>query len=70
MQRDFLLLGELIEAAERAQELVDGVTVEELEGDRQRRDALLWNFTVLGEASAQLSNDTKETFAHVSTDQP
>jgi len=29
MQRDFLLLGELIEAAERAQELVDGVTVEE-----------------------------------------
>jgi len=27
--------------------------------DRQRRDALLWNFTVLGEAAAQLPDDLK-----------
>jgi hypothetical protein len=55
MRRDLLLLAEMIDAAEQAQHLVDGVTVGELEADRQRRDALLWNFTVLGEASGQLS---------------
>jgi len=49
MRRDLLLLAEMIDAAQQAQHLVDGVTVEELEADRQRRDALLWNFTVLGD---------------------
>jgi uncharacterized protein with HEPN domain len=57
MQRDILLLAEMIDAAEQAQHLVDGVTVEQLEADRQRRDALLWNFTVLGEAAGQLSGE-------------
>ncbi|GHF30373.1 DUF86 domain-containing protein [Amycolatopsis deserti] len=33
--------------------------MEDLESDRQRRDALLWNFTVLGEAAAQVSEDLK-----------
>lgn len=41
MRRDILLLTEMIEAAEQAQRLVDGVTVDQLEADRQRRDALL-----------------------------
>jgi uncharacterized protein with HEPN domain len=36
-----------------------------LEGDRQRRDALLWNFTVLGEAAARLSGDTQARFPDV-----
>lgn len=34
MRRDLLLLGEMIAAADRIQELVSGVTVEELAGDR------------------------------------
>jgi hypothetical protein len=34
MQRDILLLAEMIDAAEQAQHLVDGVTVEQLEADR------------------------------------
>jgi uncharacterized protein with HEPN domain len=51
MQRDILLLTEMIDAAEQAQQLTANVTVSELESDRQRRDALLWNFTVLGEAA-------------------
>jgi len=46
-----LLLTEMIDAAEQAQQLVNGVTVRGLEADRQRRDALLWNFTVLSEAA-------------------
>jgi hypothetical protein len=50
MQRDILLLTEMVDAAEQAGQLTAGVTVSQLETDRQRRDALLWNFTVLGEA--------------------
>ncbi|ETA03759.1 hypothetical protein CcI6DRAFT_00916 [Frankia sp. CcI6] len=52
MRRDVLLLSEMIEAADQAQKLTDGITVSALEADRQRRDALLWNFTVLGEAAS------------------
>ena len=51
MQRDILLLTEMIDAAEQARRLTADITVSQLETDRQRRDALLWNFTVLGEAS-------------------
>ena len=60
MQRDILLLTEMIDAAEQAQWLTAGITVSQLETDRQRRDALLWNFTVLGEASGQLSAQLKD----------
>lgn len=70
MRRDVLLLAEMIDAAEQAQHLVDGVTVEDLEDDRQRRDALLWNFTVLGEAAGQLSEAVKARFAKISWQQP
>jgi hypothetical protein len=38
MQRDTLLLTEMIDAAEQAQQLAAGLTVNHLEGDRQRRD--------------------------------
>jgi uncharacterized protein with HEPN domain len=70
MRRDVLLLEEMIEAADQAHRLVESVSVEELAGDRQRRDALLWNFTVLGEASAQLAADLKQRFAEVRWQQP
>jgi uncharacterized protein with HEPN domain len=55
MRRDLLLLAEMIGAAEQARRLAGGLTLEELQADRLRSDALLWNFTVLGEAAAQLS---------------
>lgn len=70
MQRDILLLTEMIDAAEQAHRLAAGVTASQLETDRQRRDALLWNFTVLGEAAAQLSDDTKHRFPEVGWQQP
>ena len=62
MQRDILLLTEMVDAAEQARQLTAGITVSQLETDRQRRDALLWNFTVLGEAAAQLSAELKDRF--------
>jgi hypothetical protein len=70
MRRDILLLTEMIEAAEQAQELTAGVSATELEEDRQRRDALLWNFTVLGEAAGQLSAEVKIRFPEVTWQQP
>jgi uncharacterized protein with HEPN domain len=70
MQRDVLLVSEMIAAAGQAQALVSGVEVDDLGKDRQRRDALLWNFTVLGEAAAQLSGEVKARFREVPWDQP
>src|ERR1700758_3816466 len=65
MQRDLLLLGEMIEAAERAIQLTDGVTVNELQADRLRKESLLWNFTVLGEAAAQVTESVRDRFPEI-----
>ncbi len=70
MRRELLLIGEMIEAAEQAQALVSGVDLDTLTSDRQRRDALLWNFTVLGEAAAQLDAAVKERFPEIPWAQP
>jgi len=70
MQRDHLLLSEMIEAAERANQLTDGVTVDQLQADQLRSESLLWNFTVLGEAAAQLSDDLKGRFPEIPWQQP
>lgn len=70
MQRDRLFLEEMISAAEQARALTGDATVEELERDRVRRDALLWNFTVLGEAAAKISEDLKSRHPEISWRRP
>jgi uncharacterized protein with HEPN domain len=70
MRRDVLLIGEMIEAAEQARLLVSGVDLEELATDRQRRDALLWNFTVLGEAASRLDDEVKQRHPEIPWAQP
>jgi uncharacterized protein with HEPN domain len=70
MRRELLLIAEMIDAAEQARKLVTGVELVDLQADRQRRDALLWNFTVLGEASAQLDAEIKARFAEIPWAQP
>ena len=70
MQRDVLLLTEMIDAAEQAQQLTADITVGQLEADRQRRDALLWNFTVIGEAAGQVSAEVKDKFPDMPWQQP
>src|SRR6516162_4806300 len=70
MQRDILLLTEMIDAAEQARRLTADITVSQLKTDRQRRDALLWNFTVLGEAAGQLSDQLKDQFPEIAWQQP
>lgn len=59
MQRDRLLLHEIIDAAERILELTTGVTAEMLENERTTREALMWSYTVLGEACGRLSEELK-----------
>lgn len=59
MRRDGVLLTEIIEAGERIVALVAHRSSADFEDDPDRRDALLWNFTVLGEAVGQLSDEIK-----------
>ena len=56
--------------AEEAQRLVVGRDVDDIQADRQVRDALLWNFTVLGEAAAQLSDEFKKAYPSVNWARP
>ena len=70
MQRDLLLLGEMIDAAEQIRHLAVSVSLDELDERRERRDALLWNYTVLGEAVGQISRGTKKRFPAVAWQQP
>jgi len=70
MRRELLLIGEMIDAATQAQSLVAGTDLDALQTDRQRRDALLWNFTVLGEAAAQLDEEVKGRFPDIPWAQP
>jgi uncharacterized protein with HEPN domain len=65
MQRDILLLSEMVDAAEQAQRLVAGLSAAEVGADRMRRDSLLWNFTVLGEAATLVSDATKARFPDI-----
>jgi uncharacterized protein with HEPN domain len=59
MRRDAVLIGEMIGAAERAIDIVGDRDGDALGEDRLRRDAVLWNLTVLGEASSQVSDATR-----------
>lgn len=55
MRRDAVLLAEIVDAVGRILELTAGPSAAEIEVAPDRRDSLLWNFTVLGEAVSQLS---------------
>lgn len=70
MRRELLLIQEMIDAAERAASLVERIDVDELEGDRLRSEALLWNFTVLGEAASQLDEAVKTKFPDIDWSRP
>jgi uncharacterized protein with HEPN domain len=70
MQRDVLLIAEMIDAATQAQSLVADADLPALMEDRQRRDALLWNFTVLGEAASRVTDEVKQRFPELPWEQP
>jgi uncharacterized protein with HEPN domain len=70
MRRDLLLLSEIIDATERIIELGAGIDPAAPEPDRDSVDALLWNFTVLGEASNQVSDETKTDYPDIPWEDP
>ena len=57
MRRDLAILDEMIDAAEQAQAIAIDADPVTLSRDRMRRDALLWNLTVLGEGAGQISEE-------------
>lgn len=69
-QRDRLLLEEMIDAAARVVELVGDRSACDLDGDDLRREAILWNLTVLGEAASQVSAELKESQSEVTWSDP
>lgn len=60
MRRELLLLREMRDAAQTIRDLVGDRSAEQLEQDTLRRSALLWHFTVLGEAASQIPGDMKD----------
>jgi uncharacterized protein with HEPN domain len=70
MRHDRLLLAEIIDATERLVDLTSARSVQDLDADRDRREALLWNYTVLGEAVSQLSEPLKLAHAEVPWSDP
>lgn len=65
MQRDHLLIHEIVESSQRIVELTEDVSIDRLKSDRDRREALLWSFTVLGEACNRVSETTKRMNPHI-----
>jgi uncharacterized protein with HEPN domain len=70
MRPDRLVLAEIVDAAEQIVALTAGKSVGDIESDRTVRDALLWNFTVLGEAVANVSDETKAAAPEVEWREP
>jgi uncharacterized protein with HEPN domain len=60
-----VVLGDIFVAAQRVVEMVDALPAGELGGDPRTGDAVLWNLTVLGEATKRLRPETRERFADV-----
>ncbi len=59
MQRDLLVLDQMIAAAERAIAISNQHGLSALADRPDPRDALLWNMSVLGEAAGQLSTELR-----------
>lgn len=59
MQRELLLLDEIVTAADRATDIASRQSVESLSVALDARDALLWNLTIVGEAVGQLPDELR-----------
>lgn len=70
MPRDPLLLAEMIEAGERIVAIVGRLDVDRPTTDRDLLEALLWNYTVLGEAAGQVSVEVKAAHPEVPWSDP
>lgn len=60
-----ILLADLLEHATRAVEIVGGLSAEELEHDRVRRDAFLWNLIVIGEVAIRTPESIRADYPQI-----
>jgi uncharacterized protein with HEPN domain len=65
MRREDLFVREMIDAAQTVLDLIADSAPEVIEVDMIRRGAVLWNYTVLGEAANQLASDFKAAHAGI-----
>lgn len=70
MRRDLLLLEEICSAGRRSSDIARAHSVDSLVEHVDARDALLWNLTVVGEASGQLSEEFRMAHADIAWSQP
>lgn len=70
MRREVLLVGEMVDVVQQILQLTNGRAEDDFDRDRVLRDALLWNFTVLGEAAGQLSDEFQADHPEVPWRQP
>lgn len=61
MRRELLLLREMRDAAVAIRALVGDRSAGQVEADSMRRSALLWHFTVLGEAASQVPSEARDS---------
>jgi len=57
MQRDLVLVADMLRHARQAARAAAGVTVEQLDVDPDRQSMVLWPLIVLGEAAAHVSEE-------------
>ena len=67
---EHLFLYEMVKASEQICWLVETHSADDLRQDRVLSDALLWNFTVLGEAAGKLSAQFREAHPEVPWHRP
>ncbi|GAA0395039.1 DUF86 domain-containing protein [Acrocarpospora corrugata] len=61
MQREGLYLVDIIEAARKIASYLDGVSPEVWAADSMRRDAVVWQLSIIGEAVAGISDETRDS---------
>ena len=64
--RDYdIYLEDILEAIDRVEEYVEGITRVEFETDRMRLDAVIRNLEVIGEAVKQIPDSVRENYPSV-----
>ncbi|MGL4499678.1 MAG: HepT-like ribonuclease domain-containing protein [Planktothrix sp.] len=68
MSRDSASLLDILKAGELALEFARGLNREQLEGDRMRQSAILYQIAIIGEATKRLSREFREQHPEVPWD--
>jgi uncharacterized protein with HEPN domain len=59
-QPEAAYLRDMLDAMEKVQRYLDGISYDEFAQNVEKQDAVEWNFTVMGEAAKQLTPELRE----------